>query len=197
MRRSSLNVFSFLTVASLVVASAQGVFATEDDVQNHPLLQPESSWEEQFAEDFPTLENKSSANFAALEIISNGGIDTIKAKAEKGFSLGTVGDAVGGAISNVVMAPVNVVEKAVGTLSGLNPLNLLHNDKKEVAEEKIDNSILAKQLEIRSEYTNESYDEWFANETAESLVAQKPAPTEKTRMKIQILLQNFISSKDE
>ncbi|MCB9767508.1 MAG: hypothetical protein H6752_04875, partial [Candidatus Omnitrophica bacterium] len=58
-------------------------------------------------------------------------------------------------------------------------------------------SILTKELEINSKYTNRSYEEWFANETAESLVAQKPAPREKQRMKIQILIQDFISSKDK
>ncbi len=197
MRRSSLNVFSFLAVTFLALTFAQGVLAGEDDVQKHPLLQPETSWEERFSEDFPSLENKASTHLAALEIISNIGTDTKEFDAKRQFSLGTVSDAVGGALSNVVKAPVVVMEKAVGTLSGLNPLNLLHNDKDEEPNlQRVDNSVLTEELEIRSKYTNRSYDEWFANETAESLMAQRPAPKEK-RTKIQVLLQNFISSKDK
>jgi len=196
MRRSSLNVFSFLAVASLVIAFAHGAFAGEDDVQRHPLLQPDSSWEEMFAEDFPTLENKATTHQAALEIISNDGLSSIKTDDKQRFSLGTVGDAVGGALTNVVKAPVVVMEKAVDTLSGLNPLNLWHGDKK-AEQEKFDNSVLTQELEMKSKYVNRSYDEWFANETAESLVDQKPAPKETSRMKIQILIQDFISPKDK
>ncbi|MCA9425956.1 MAG: hypothetical protein KC931_18605 [Candidatus Omnitrophica bacterium] len=196
MKRSMLKFFSFLMFSSLVLVTAQTALAEESDVENHPLFQSDTVWGTVMNEDTPVLENHASTNFGALEIISNNGLDSLKENAKREFSLGTVSDAVGGAITKVIEAPVGLMEKAVGTISGLNPLNLLHNDKK-TQSETLDNSILTKELEINSKYTNRSYEEWFANETAESLVAQKPAPREKQRMKIQILIQDFISSKDK
>ncbi|MCA9417063.1 MAG: hypothetical protein KC917_12360 [Candidatus Omnitrophica bacterium] len=196
MKRSMLKFFSFLMFSSLVLVTAQTALAEESDVENHPLFQSDTVWGTVMNEDTPVLENHASTNFGALEIISNNGLDSLKENAKREFSLGTVSDAVGGAITKVIEAPVGLMEKAVGTISGLNPLNLLHNDKK-TQSETLDNSILTKELEINSKYTNRSYEEWFANETAESLIAQKPAPREKQRMKIQILIQDFISSKDK
>lgn len=196
MKRSMLKIQAFFAAGLLSACLAQGVLAEADLAEKHPLLQSSetTSWEERFAEDFPTLEYKYTARSSAMEILADKDpVEDLRADAGERFSFGVLSDAVGGAISQVIKAPVNVVEKARGAITGLNPLNLFHSEEKAVEPEKLDNTILAQHLEIRSEYANRSYDEWFANQTADALAAQKPAPKDKQRMKIQILLQDFIT----
>lgn len=191
-----LKIQAFFAGGLLSVCLAQGVLAEAESVEKHPLLQSSesTSWEERFAEDFPTLEYKYTTRSSAMEILADKGpVEDLRVQTDERFSLGLLSDAVGGAISQVIKAPVNVVEKARGAITGLNPLNLFHSDEAPAETEKLDNTILAQHLEIRSEYANRSYDEWFANQTADALAAQKPAPKDKQRMKIQILLQDFIS----